>query len=306
MARGAEGRRRSPASPPTASGSRCRRWCATLTRAGLSVNAGFWLVTNAALFGFLLLLWLHLRDLGFALPLRLTGLLIVGFTQGAVRWFEYQYWMSDPAALFLVMLAFFLLERRRWAALAAASVAAALVRETYVLVYPYVFLHQLRAGRPWPRAALRTVVLAALPFAVLVAIRRSIVPNQPDDFVTGRSRQHGLPLRPPSRQPALRGDDRGFRGPRPPPAAVPGPPPRARAPALRPCALRRSRSTPRSSSPTTTSARSPTRCRRSSRRPSARCGSSSRRPGSRRCRCWSRSSPCRSSSGPASASWRPA
>ena len=185
MARGAEGREALTREPPYCFRLAVPALVRTLTRAGLSVNAGFWLVTNAALFGFLVLLWLHLRDLGFALTLRLTGLLIVGFTQGAVRWFEYQYWMSDPAALFLVMLAFFLLERRRWAALSAASVAAALVRETYVLVYPYVFLHQLRAGRPWPRAALRTVVLAALPFAVLVAIRRSIVPNQPDDFVPG-------------------------------------------------------------------------------------------------------------------------
>ena len=154
MARGAEGREALTREPPYCFRLAVPALVRTLTRAGLSVNAGFWLVTNAALFGFLLLLWLHLRDLGFALPLRFTGLLIVGFTQGAVRWFEYQYWMSDPAALFLVMLAFFLLERRRWAALAVASVAAALVRETYVLVYPYVFLHQLRAGRPWPAAAL--------------------------------------------------------------------------------------------------------------------------------------------------------
>ncbi len=270
------------------------------------MNAGFWLVTNAALFGFLLLLWLHLRDLGFALPLRLTGLLIVGFTQGAVRWFEYQYWMSDPAALFLVMLAFFLLERRRWAALAAASVAAALVRETYVLVYPYVFLHQLRAGRPWPRAALRTVVLAALPFAVLVAIRRSIVPNQPDDFVPGVVDSMGfrvahlldnqpyvvtigafgvlvpLLLLFPARLPALvrRHFDRALyvvsvyatlvisnNNERPLGVRAAGARPGGPG---RAAALRRDD------------------------------------PDSRRCRCWSRSSPCRSSSGPASASWRPA
>ena len=125
------------------------------------MNAGFFLVTNAVLFGFLLVLWLHLRDLGFALSLRVTGLLVVGLTQGAVRWFEYQYWMSDPAALFLVMLAFFLLERGKAGALLGVSVLAAFVRETYVLVYPYVFLRELRTGRPllqapgarppWPR-----------------------------------------------------------------------------------------------------------------------------------------------------------
>ncbi len=118
-----------------------------LTRLGLSENAAFYLLTNAALFGFLLLLWLHLRDLGFSLPLRVTGLLVTGLTQGAVRWFEYQYWMSDPLALFHVMLAFVLAERGRLAGIAAASIAAAFVRETYVLVYPYLFLRELRLGR---------------------------------------------------------------------------------------------------------------------------------------------------------------
>jgi len=149
------------------------------------VNAGYFLVTNAVLFGFLLVLWLHLRDLGFALPLRVTGLVVVGLTQGAVRWFEYQYWMTDPAALFLVMLAFFLVERGKWGALLATSVLAAFVRETYVLVYPYVFLHELRKGRTLLAAAGRTAALSALPLAVLVAIRRLVTPSQPDDFVSG-------------------------------------------------------------------------------------------------------------------------
>ena len=55
-------------------------------RLGLSESAASYLVTNAALFGFLLLLWLGLRDLGFSLALRATGLLVAGFTQGGVRW----------------------------------------------------------------------------------------------------------------------------------------------------------------------------------------------------------------------------
>jgi hypothetical protein len=185
MARGAEGRPALQQEPPYCFRLAVPALVRGLTRLGLSVNAGFFLVTNAVLFGFLLVLWLHLRDLGFALPLRLTGLLVVGLTQGAVRWFEHQYWMTDPAALFLVMLAFFLLERGKWGPLAAVSVLAALVRETYVLVYPYVFLRELRLGRPLPRAAGRAAALAAVPFAVLVAIRRLVVPNQPDGFVPG-------------------------------------------------------------------------------------------------------------------------
>jgi hypothetical protein len=130
-------------------------------------------------------LWLHLRDLGFSLPLRVTGLLLTGLTQGAVRWFEYQYWMSDPVALALVMLAFFLIERGNWPALFATSVAAAFVRETYVLVYPYVFLRELRLGRKLGAAIVRAAAVAVAPIAILVAIRHVVTPNQPDSFVAG-------------------------------------------------------------------------------------------------------------------------
>jgi hypothetical protein len=185
MARGPEGRPALQREPPYCFRVAVPALVRALTRLGLSVNAGFYLVTNAALFGFLLVLWIHLRDLGFDLSLRVAGLLVVGLTQGAVRWFEYQYWMSDPAALFLVALAFLLVERGRWIPLLATSVLAAFVRETYVLVYPYVFLREVRAGRPLLSAAARTAALAAAPLAILVAIRRLVTPNQPDDFVSG-------------------------------------------------------------------------------------------------------------------------
>ena len=198
MARGPQGRPALQQEPPYCFRLAVPALARGLGRTGLSENAAFWLLTNVALFGFLLLLWLHLRDLGFGLGLRVTGLLLVGFTQGAVRWFEYQYWMTDPAALCLVMLGFFLVERGRTGALATTSLAAAFVRETYVLVYPYVFLHELRArsgdpGRLAARAlgghllgtARRTLALAAAPLLVLVAIRRLVTPNQPDSFVAG-------------------------------------------------------------------------------------------------------------------------
>jgi hypothetical protein len=185
MARGAEGRPALQREPPYCFRLAVPALVRGLTRLGMSVSAGFFLVTNAVLFGFLLLLWLHLRDLGFTVPLRVTGLLVVGLTQGAVRWFEYQYWMTDPAALFLVMLAFFLIERGKTRALLGVSLLAAFVRETYILVYPYVFLRDLRTGTPFGKAVARTAALAALPIAILVAIRRVVTPNQPDDFVSG-------------------------------------------------------------------------------------------------------------------------
>ena len=185
MSRGPEGKPELQREPPYCFRLAVPALARGLTQLGLPENAAFYLLTNAALFGFLLLLWLHLRDLGFSLPLRVTGLLVTGFTQGAVRWFEYQYWMSDPVALFLVMLAFFLIERGKWGAVAAVSLAAAFVRETYILVYPYVFLRELRLGRRFSTALGRTATVALLPVAVLVAIRRLVTPNQPDAFVAG-------------------------------------------------------------------------------------------------------------------------
>jgi hypothetical protein len=185
MARGPEGREELRREPPYCFRLAVPALVRGLWRLGLSINAGFFLVTNACLFGFLLALWLHLRDLGFALPLRVTGLLLAGLTQGAVRWFEYQYWMTDPACLFLVMLAFLLVERERTARLWCVSVLAAFVRETYVLVYPYALLRDMRKGRPLMRAVMRSAALAAVPLAVLVAIRLAITPNQPDDLVSG-------------------------------------------------------------------------------------------------------------------------
>ena len=185
MSRGPDGNPRLQQEPPYCFRLAVPALARGLKQLGLSENAAFYLLTNAALFGFLLLLWLHLRDLGFPLALRVTGLVVTGLTQGAVRWFEYQYWMSDPLALFLVMLAFVLAERERWGGIAIAGVAAAFVRETYVLVYPYVFLRELRLGRRPLPALGRTAAVAAVPIAILVAIRRLIVPNQPDDFVSG-------------------------------------------------------------------------------------------------------------------------
>lgn len=185
MSRGAQGNPRLQQEPPYCFRLAVPALARGLKHLGPSENAAFYLLTNAALFGFLLLLWLHLRDLGFSLPLRVTGLLVTGLTQGAVRWFEYQYWMSDPLSLFLVMLAFVLAERGRRAGVAVASVAAAFVRETYVLVYPYLLLRELRLGRGLVPALGRVAAVAALPLAILAAIRLTIVPNQPDDFVAG-------------------------------------------------------------------------------------------------------------------------
>jgi hypothetical protein len=183
MSRGEQGRPALQREPPYCYRVAVPAAARALVRLGLTENAAFYLLTSSALFGFLLLLWVHLGDLGFGAPLRATGIVLVGFTQGAVRWSLYQYWMTDPAGVFLVMLAFHLAERGRRGGLLATSVVAAFVRETYVLVYPYILLRDLRTGLGPVRAVARTVAIAALPLAVLVALRLVIPASGPSSFV---------------------------------------------------------------------------------------------------------------------------
>jgi hypothetical protein len=160
------------------------RTASLLMRAGLGENLSFWLITNVFLFGFLLVTWIYLRDLGFAIPWRLTGLLLLGLTQGAVRWYEYQYWMTDPPCLFLLVLALVFIHRGWHAALYPPSILAAFTRESYVVVYPYYFIRLWRT-RSLLEAVARTVPLGLVAVAILVALRVLIVPDQPEALFAG-------------------------------------------------------------------------------------------------------------------------
>jgi hypothetical protein len=153
----------------------------------VNIHVAFWVLTNLFLFGFLLVIWIYLRDLGFQLPYRVTGLLLLGLTQGAIRWYEYQYWMTDPPAFFLIALALLFIGRGWHRALHGPSILAAFTRESYVVVFPYDFIRLLRTGTPLLRAALRTASVALVPVLILVALRVLIVPDHPGslarDFV---------------------------------------------------------------------------------------------------------------------------
>lgn len=165
-----------------------------LARTGLGLDGAFYLITNLSLFGFLLVLFLYLRDLGFDRTLALTGLALVTLMQGAVRWFEYQYWMADPPCLFLVALGFWLVRREKHAALGVVGVVAAFVRETFVVVFPHYFLY-LGKRRSWREAAWRTLAVGAVPVAVLAALRILIPANQPDDLAASLQENVAFRLR---------------------------------------------------------------------------------------------------------------
>lgn len=185
MAKGAAGRPELTHEPPYCWRVAIPAVAYTLVRGGVSMNVAFYALAVAAVFGFLLVTWLHLRDLGFTRAFRIAGLLLVGFTQGAVRWSVYQYWMTDAAGIFLLALGVLLLRRRRDLALGTVSLVAAFVRETYVVLYPAYVLRKLRDGLSLRSALLRSAALVAGPVVVLVALRILIRPNQPDDYLSG-------------------------------------------------------------------------------------------------------------------------
>jgi hypothetical protein len=174
-----------------------------LARCGLELNLSFWLITNVFLFGFLLTTWIYLRDLGFDLPLRLAGLALLGLTQGAVRWYEYQYWMTDAPCLFLIALALLLIRRGERRLLHPVSVFAAFVRESYVVVYPYLFLRLLRRGASLLEAVRATASVAILPALVLVGLRIAIVPDHLDSLIADIRDTMALRLRHWAEQPYL-------------------------------------------------------------------------------------------------------
>jgi len=140
---------------------------------GLSANAAFYLLTNAFLFAFLLAFYALLRLGGATAPESLVGLVLVALVPGAVRWYEYQYWMPDPPCLVSLTLAVGWARTGRERPLLAMSPVAALVRETYVLILPYVFLRTWRHGSFRP-AVLATARLALATLPVLVLLRLAI------------------------------------------------------------------------------------------------------------------------------------
>jgi hypothetical protein len=178
IARGAEGKPELARQPPY-----CWRILApflarALSQTGLSLNAAYYLETNAFLFAFLLVLYAFWRLVGFDGPAAASGVVLSALMQGAVRWYEYQYWMSDPPTLFFVALAFLLTQTGPTWALALTSLPAVLARESYVFVFPYHLLHVARHRGWWP-AVLRTAAVAAAPVALLMLVQRLIVPNEP-------------------------------------------------------------------------------------------------------------------------------
>ena len=146
------------------------------TRAGLGVNPAFYLLTNLSLFGFLVLLHGLLGRLGFSSREAALGLALVGLLQGAVRWYEYQYWMTDPLCLLLVTAAFMLVRQGRLGWLAALSVVGVIARETYLLVLPYHLLHEWRR-RPPLRALGRAASVSLPALLVLGWIRYGLLPH---------------------------------------------------------------------------------------------------------------------------------
>ncbi len=141
-----------------------------LTLTGLSLNASFFLLSQGCLVAFLTLLYLLLRRMGMSPALSRTGILLAGLLPGAVRWYAYKYWMTDPLALLLTVSAFLAIAAGKDMALMQVSVLGILNRENYLMVFPYCFLHLLKR-KGFRTAAVRTAAVSAVPLLLFFIVR---------------------------------------------------------------------------------------------------------------------------------------
>ncbi len=153
-----------------------------LMKTGLGMNAAYYLLTNLALFAFLFCLHAYLGRLGFTDREAALGLLLCGMLPAAVRWYEYQYWMTDPLGLLFVTLGLLLVLEERHVWLSALGALAIANRETFVLVGVFLLLHRLRLEPP--RRALRRALLVALPMSLVLVGIRLAVPRPDESLVS--------------------------------------------------------------------------------------------------------------------------
>jgi hypothetical protein len=149
-----------------------------LTRTGIGLNGAFYLITNVSLLGFLFVLFVYLRQLGFPTRDAWLGMVLTGLMQGAVRWYEYQYWMTDPTCLLLLVGALYFVERGHLPAAGVLAAVAALVRETSMVLLPFVFVREWRR-RSLSDALRTTALLAAMPLLILILLRVVVHPTEP-------------------------------------------------------------------------------------------------------------------------------
>lgn len=174
-----------PEDPPYAFRVAAPRIARGLMAMGLSVNQSFYLLTQVSLASFLVCVFLFLRARGFTEQVAGLVVVLMGLTQGAVRWFEYQYWMSDPLCMAMVAAAILAIQLDTpWRLAILLGFAAGFVRESFVLVLPFAFFHTLKR-HDLREAVVRTGAIAAAFFAVSLTLRALITPIAPDDWWSG-------------------------------------------------------------------------------------------------------------------------
>lgn len=184
-----------PEDPPYAFRVATPRIARGLMAWGLSVNQAFYAITQFSLIAFLACTFLFLRARGFTPEISALAIALMGLTQGAVRWFEYQYWMSDAVCLALVAAAVLAIQLDTpWRLAIGLGFAAGFVRESFVLVLPFAFFHTLKR-HDLKQATVRTAAIAAAFFAVSLTLHALITPIAPDDWWSGIADSMGFRYR---------------------------------------------------------------------------------------------------------------
>jgi hypothetical protein len=143
------------------------RWLPVSPQAGYTAIA----LTTVTLTG--VILYLILRNWGFAEGFALLGLLLY-FSFGYVAKFNLKdFWLTDSTAFFLASAAILALQRRRTSVFAACLLLGVLAKESVIFVAPLYYTFEAR--RRWdPGVLARAFLLAAPAVAALVALRIAV------------------------------------------------------------------------------------------------------------------------------------
>jgi hypothetical protein len=148
-----------------------------LTALGADLHLAFYALSTLCGVAFLVVLYAILATWGFRVRERCFGVVLAAMLPGAIRWYHYQYWMTDPLALVWVALAVLAIRLQWTRALFGIALLGVATRESFVLVLPYYAVHLFRTAGAG--AALRRGgALAALALAALAAIHLSIDAGQ--------------------------------------------------------------------------------------------------------------------------------
>jgi len=137
------------------------------------VRTGFEVLAFAVIWITGVAVWFLCERLGFRPALAAAGMLLYFSLGYATKWLLFDFWLTDPLAILLVVVAVLLARSGRGVAFAVCLVVGVLAKESVIFAAP--LFYTLQARRPWDRRlALRAAAVTLPAAAALVALHLGI------------------------------------------------------------------------------------------------------------------------------------